>query len=158
MDPSNIAAYNRALSPEERRRRAAIAGRASAEIRSRRKTLREILDDALRLQPGDQELRERLTAAGLDVSYGGAVVLAMMVKAAGGDVEAAKYVRDTVGERPADVAQLTVAAGPVQAMDLSRLSDDQLARLAADREAALPDPGHRLHKVAIEQPLDASIP
>ena len=154
----NINDWQRTLTQEERSERARIAGRASAVMRGRRKALRELLDDALRLPPGDPAIIQALEDAGLEANYGNAVILAMMTRAAQGDVEAAKYVRDTVGERPVDVAQLTVAAGPVQAMDLSRLTDDQLAQLASDRVEALPDRQPRLHKVALEQPQEAPIP
>ena len=79
-------------------------------------------------QQADADLREAQDA---QTSMQDAIMLAVSGKAQRGDVEAARFLRDTVGEKPAD--GLVVGAVDAEALaqfDLSQLSNEQLARLA----------------------------
>lgn len=118
-------------SVEEVRENGRKGGLASGETRRRKKLLRETINEILPMTVADPELRAILEEAGLDPSYEVAMSFAALNRAAKGDIEAARFIRDTRGEKPAD----TLAVGnlldvPVGAMDLSKLSDEELRALA----------------------------
>ena len=76
---------NEDLTPEQRRANASKAGKASAEARKKRKTLKEEL--LALLANGDTQNR---------------MSLAIIEKAMNGDTKAFEIVRDTIGEKPKD--------------------------------------------------------
>lgn len=49
-------------------------------------------------------------------------------RAARGDVTAVRYLRDTAGEKESDMGDC-----PIAALDLTRLTDEELQRLAAEK-------------------------
>lgn len=109
-------------------------GLASAESKRRRRLMRESLADLLRSPCPNAELREQLDALGLPSDMQTAILFRQLQKAmsgAPGDTDAAKFVRDTVGERPAEQVQVTAGIDPAQD-DLRQLSDDQLDALEAE--------------------------
>ena len=59
---------------------------------------------------------------GLEPTYLNQIVFAAVKKAAGGDTAAARFIRDTVGEKPEEEGQGSPTAEP----DLSGLTDEQL--------------------------------
>ena len=61
---------------------------------------------------------------------------ALVRRAQTGDIEAARYVRDTIGEKPTETTALQISNQPIRAMDLTQLSDAELEALAdrADEE------------------------
>ena len=129
--------------PEQRIENARKAGLANGEKQRRRALQREILQNILSLTCDDETAVNALQALGLTPDFANAANLAVMRKAVRGDVEALKYIRDTIGEKPADVTQLNLLDKPVGAQDLTQLSDEELEYLAdrADDEesaAALP--------------------
>lgn len=85
---------NHKRTPNERRANASKAGKASAEARRRRKTFREMIEVALSAKG----------ASGREV--GEDVVLAMIESALAGDVKAATFLRDTIGEKPVEKAKV----------------------------------------------------
>ena len=93
---------------------------------------------ALDLPAKDRD-RALLEQLGLDPSYGNAINLSVIRKAqATGDVDAARYVRDTIGEKPREALEIgNLDDKPLASVDLSRLSDEQLRALVAQREAVL---------------------
>ena len=105
-------------------------GLASAAKRERRKALRAVLEECQRLRPTDAELTAALAETGLPETYQYAMAVAALEKAAHGDVEAMRYVRDTLGEKPTETYNLSMEAKPVQALDLSKYSDAELEQLA----------------------------
>ncbi len=87
---------NEARTPEKRRENARKAGKASGKARREKKEMRAVLEELLSL-PSD-ELK------GLNNME--AVCVAMLKKAQQGNVYAAMFVRDTIGQKPTDkVAQ-----------------------------------------------------
>lgn len=116
----------------------AAGGRAAAEARRRRKAMREVaramLDTELR---ANDSLRTELTDRGFkDYTEAAAVLLAQLNRARAGDTDAAKFLRDTSGERPAD--QLAIGNlddRPFETLDLSTLSDADLQYLLSKRSA-----------------------
>lgn len=117
------------LSPEQRRENARIAGIASGEARQRRKLMRETASCILKAPVAIPEAAAALEAAGFENNYQSAILLAAIQKAACGDIEAARFVRDTIGEKPTDTFNLTAVQRPIQEMDLSQLSDAELQAL-----------------------------
>ncbi len=124
------------LSPEDAYARNAAGGRAAAEARKRRKTMREIARVMLETELcANDELRQELEERGFkDYTESAALILAQMNRARAGDTEAAKFLRDTSGQRPAD----QVAIGsfddlPFESLNLSELPDEALLRLIDQR-------------------------
>jgi|GEM_PF-1370242 hypothetical protein len=139
---SNIEAYQRSLSEDERRESAIRAGKASGEARGRRRLFRETLGDLMRSDAVPEEIKTALEATGAKVDIQSAILFAAARRAMLGDVEAARFVRDTLGEKPTETFNLALSDKPVKAMDMSNLSDEELEALAdqADDEApALPE-------------------
>lgn len=136
--------YQYTHSPEEVRENCLKAGLATREMWKRRKLQREILGELMTLKCDDKEAVAALEALGLPPDFATAANLAIVRRALKGEVEAMKYIRDTLGEKPADVTQLNLLDRPVAAQDLSQLSDAELEVLAdrADRKetaVALPE-------------------
>ena len=50
-----------------------------------------------------------------------------------GDIEAARFVRDTIGEKPTEALQIS-AVQDVQQMDVSGLTDAELQAIIADTD------------------------
>ena len=91
---------------EEAREKGAKGGRASVEARRRKKTMREVYESlrTLEVVPSHTEaLQEMLQEKLPTVTVDEAIMLAMIVKAERGDVQAAQFIRDTAGEKPTDV-------------------------------------------------------
>ena len=122
-------------SPEERRAFGAAGGRASGAARRRYRTMREILRQILTMETTDEQRLAALKALGLDGTYAESIQLTMSAKAEAGDVEAARFVRDTVGEKPREALEVgNLDDKPFEALDLSQLTEAQLRELAAKRQ------------------------
>ena len=81
--------------------------------------------------PEMEDLRLALKALGIDEITGAdAILLAQSIKAAKGDTEAARFVRDTAGEKPSVSVDVTASDRPVDAEMLQGMSDAELAALA----------------------------
>lgn len=74
-----------------------------------------------------------LEKLGLEPTYSNAIALQTICKAATGDIEAARFARDTAGDKPTEALRLALSDKPIAAMDLSQLSDAELSALA-DKE------------------------
>ena len=123
--------------PESEQRAIRIAGGvASGESRRRRKTQAEIIRSIMDLKLSPEEGADMLTALGLDPTWATDANVAVMQKARKGDVEALRYLRDTIGEKPRDGLEIGNLDGqPLATIDMSTMSDDQLRALIASREA-----------------------
>jgi len=118
------------LTPERARANGRKGGLASGIARQRRRAMRETLSTLLQAPIDDEKIAAALQAIGLPADYQGAMTLAVMRKALLGDVEAARYLRDTAGEKPTETYNLSMEAKPVQALDLSKYSDAELEQIA----------------------------
>lgn len=130
----------RGLTTEEAKEIGRAGGIASGKARQRRKMMRETLSSLLTAPLHDREMAATLEEIGLPADLQGGMILAALQKALAGDIEAARFVRDSVGEKPTETFNLAVSDKPVQAIDLSGLSDSELSALAdrAEDQAALP--------------------
>lgn len=104
------------LSNEEAKARGAKGGKASVEARRKRKAFKDVFNTLLTndLSP---ELAEALNdkSGALSIDTKGFTVndymaLAQVVKAIGGDTKAFEVIRDTVGEKPIDKAEVKTEA------------------------------------------------
>lgn len=118
---------------EEARRLGKIGGIRSGEVRRARKALKETLSHLLTLPPGYSEQKEALQALGIDeddCTNQTLMAVSMIQAAIHGDVKAAIWVRDTVGEKPADKVDATVSTSSPIDDELAGLSLEELREIA----------------------------
>ena len=131
---------------EEAREIGRKGGLASVESRRRKKLFRETLSDLMLCNAVPADICAALEAAGMPIDIQSAIHLAAARKAMLGDVEAMRYIRDTMGQKPTEQYNLSVSDKPVRSMDLTMVSDSELQALAerAEGAPALPEPGEKL--------------
>lgn len=125
----------RDLTEAEKKEFHSKGGKAGAASKRRMKTQAQIIRQvmALEIEPG--EAREMLEAAGLDPTWATDANVAVMRKARAGDVEALRYCRDTIGEKPREGLEIgNLDDKPLATVDLRSLSDDQLRAMIAARQ------------------------
>ena len=85
------------------------AGIASGKARRQRRTFKESLEIILSMQATEEQKKaaEQFLTEEMDLTNGDLVNLAMIGKAKEGDVKAAQFVRDTVGEMPTVKQEVT---------------------------------------------------
>lgn len=91
-------------------------------------SMQEIFRTLLRMEPEEPRKGEELTRLGLEPTYANAIGLAVVRKAGQGDVTAARFIRDTLGEKPEEGWCGVVR--DVRALELARYTDAQLEELA----------------------------
>lgn len=121
---------------DERRAIQAAGGVASQKARKKARNMREaarflleapILDDPATV--------EALQTLGLEADQQSAILLKAIEQARRGDMESARYARDTSGQAPAQQVALGGMDGqPIQTMDLSGLSTEELQKLLSEQE------------------------
>lgn len=120
--------------PERDRAIQSKGGKATAEVHRKKRALKEILDAMLSLPAGcdiltDTELTERAQDAaqnaGETLTAYDAIAIAQIFKAAKGDTEAARWVRDSAGDKPTE--KQTVA------VDVVTPADAEIAKRVAER-------------------------
>ena len=125
--------------PEVRKKAAAARGAQLHKRRLLKDAMRDILSAGVAELPDDQQipiLKEVLKVAGIEnPPNADAIAMAVGVKALRGDVEAARFVRDTSGEKPVQGVEVgNLDDKPFEHIDLSTLTDDELFRMAAEAE------------------------
>lgn len=118
------------FTPEQRREWASKAGKASADAKRKHKRLGDLLKHVLTLDTDDAEAAAELLSLGLEPSFANAATVAAVRKAMHGDIEAMRYVRDTIGEKPTEAMSVALTDKPVKALDLTKMSDAELEALA----------------------------
>ena len=92
-------------STEEAKQKGSAGGKKSGEVRRERKKFKDIMNVFLSLDVPDEEVKDFLKKMGIDdedINLQTAIVYKQINKAIQGDLEAAKFCRDTVGEKPTD--------------------------------------------------------
>ncbi len=110
-NPENL----KTLSPNEAREQGRKGGIASAAKRKEKKALKATLETLLSMpiNEGMEEALEgiqnlaRLKGANIDVQT--AVMFAQIKKALKGDTRAAEFIRDTIGQKPGDKLDMSLA-------------------------------------------------
>lgn len=122
--------------PEESYAINAAGGKAAGEAKRRRKAMREVARAMLDTELcANDELRQDMEDRGFrDYTEAAAILFGQINRARAGDTEAAKFLRDTSGQRPADqIALGSFEDLPFEAINLSELSDEDLLRLVEQR-------------------------
>lgn len=83
-------------------------GIAAAEARKAKKTMREMLDYLL---------EKDITTNKGDISTMEAIMVSMIAKASKGDVRAAEFIRDTIGQKPDSNVNLDIKQALVRFID-----------------------------------------
>ena len=123
--------------PEEERKAIQSAGGiASGKARKKAKNMREaarfLLEAPLLDDPATVAALQTL---GLEADQQSAILLKAIEQARRGDMESARYARDTSGQAPAQQVALGGMGGqPIQTLDLSTLSNDDLQKLLNEQE------------------------
>lgn len=92
-----------ARTKEEQREIASKGGKASGKARRKKKTLQEIAQMFLYMPVNDEKLNKILDDVGIpraEQTYILVMVFQQIRKAANGDLKAAEFIRETVGENP----------------------------------------------------------
>lgn len=133
MSKKDLIQYTGRSTPSERHENAVKAGLASGVSRQRRRQMREVISNILTVEVTDEEIRAELENNGLPSTLEAAMCYAAIKRAIRGDIEAARFVRDTLGEKPLSTLAVTPLSElpPVEYMDMSQYSDDELRRMAA---------------------------
>lgn len=88
-------------SAEERKKIASLGGKASGEARKRKKLMKQQLDILLANKVKDPTVLAKLEKTGVkksDTNYQTAVLVSMILEATEGNVKAAEFIRETLGE------------------------------------------------------------
>jgi len=104
-------------------------GVASGVAKRKKRTFRELIEQVMVMDVDDPVIHAKLSALGLDPTHDVAITMAAVRKAEAGDIESARFLRDTKGEKPTEALNLSVDK-PIKSMDLSQLSDAELEALA----------------------------
>lgn len=123
-------------SPEERAAIGSKGGKATAAKKRRAKNMKEAANILLAADLLDDEATaELLGRLGLEADQQSAILLAAIQKARRGDIEAARYARDTSGQAPAHQMEIGGIDGkPIESLDLQNLSTEELEKIAAEAE------------------------
>ena len=130
--------------PDDPELRARIAEKQRRTKRKKR-TFKESIEVILKLDVPDERKKHALEELGLDPTVLNAINIALGRRAFDGDVEAARFLRDTVGEKPREGLELGNLDGkPLASIDVTGMTDDELKALAAQR-ADSEETGRLLH-------------
>lgn len=99
---------NSERSPTELRKMATNGGKKSGEVRRNKKTMRDMLDYLL---------EKDITTNKGDISTMEAIMVSMIAKASKGDVRAAEFIRDTIGQKPDSTLNLDIKQALVRFID-----------------------------------------
>lgn len=124
------------LPPEQHRELSKAGGIASGKAKRKAKNMREaarlLLEAPLLDDPATVAALETL---GLEADQQSAILLKAIEQARRGDMESARYARDTSGQAPAQQVALGGMDGqPIQTLDLSGLSNEELQKLVHEQE------------------------
>lgn len=105
----NLIPMNRRTKSEQRKI-ATAGGKASGAARRKKRDMRKAAEMLLNMPVSNKQstMKATLTALGIDeedMDYGMGVMAAMLVQAANGNVNAAKFLRDTAGQNPTQQLQ-----------------------------------------------------
>lgn len=96
---------NSELTPTERREKASKAGKASAEARRKKKTMKEVLEFMMYHSELSPALKQRLADEGIeegDMNHQLVITRSLIAKAEQGDVQAYNTICAMIGEKPAE--------------------------------------------------------
>lgn len=147
----DLVKWRERVGEDEVRRQMAKARAASAASRRRLTTISACLKAILAADAEDPEAADRLSQMGLDATVAGEIALAVTDRSRStGDPVSSRLALEAVEGKMPDRVELTGADGrPIEALDLSKLSDDELRKLISDRKSG-PDVAQTLHQTQDE--------
>lgn len=93
--------------------------------------MRDTLSSMMTAQvPTNDEIAAVLENSGFAPTVENAIAFSALLKAAHGDIEAARYVRDTLGEKPTENFNMSAVMKPLESLDLTQYTDAELEQLA----------------------------
>ena len=104
------------LTSEELRERARKGGKASVEARRKKKAMKEQFELLLSLGVKDKEARKKMKALGINpdnIDNQMATVISMWQESVKGNVQAATFIRDTIGEKPIEKVEMNASVNKV---------------------------------------------
>ena len=129
----NLIQYRGGLSPDEAREYGKKGGVASGKSRRKRQKMREVLKDILSAPVTESDVAQMLEESGLEPTQEAAICLAAVKRARTGDIEACRFIRDTVGEKPVTGVAMTavedIDIDSIDKYDLSKVSTADLMAL-----------------------------
>lgn len=141
MAAKDIVKYQ--FTSDQDRTQASLAGQKGGVARGEQRRRARDIKTALRailqsdLMPtNNTEMLQALEAMGVDKPTNAeGIACAAAVKAARGDIEAARYVRDSAGELPTQRVEMggIEDGAPLSVLDMSKLTDAQLRAIALER-------------------------
>ena len=132
----DITKFNSESTQEERRERARKAGIASGESRRRKSKMKDVMAAALASSVAETDIAELLVSAGLEPTQEAAIVYSMIQKAKQGDVRAAQFCRDTLGEVPTQGIELSTLMEASNFQEqLDKMSNEELLAMIAEGDA-----------------------
>lgn len=103
------------LSKEEAKARGSVGGKKSGEVRRQRKQFKESLEMLLQMRVPEKtanNLKKLLPKLkDKDLNCQNAILVSLMKAAMNGNVKAVELIRDTIGEKPINISQITGADG-----------------------------------------------
>ena len=125
------------LTEEERKAYCSKGGKTTQRRLAHRKSMQQLARDILDTElPDTNNLKQAMYVDGLeDFSGASAIMFVQFRRACNGDLESAKFLRDTSGQKPVDGINVGTADNPVGEYDLTKLSDAALKRLVARTES-----------------------
>lgn len=124
LNPQNLIMLN-TLPPEKQKEIRSKGGKASQEARKRRKTQKEALETLMSMKVKDINAIARMEKLGVkksDMNNQEVMLVAVFLKACKGDIRAAEFIRDTLGENPNNVQPTISTNGTTEAI-LAKLGE-----------------------------------
>ena len=115
-------------SKEEARKISSKGGKKSGEIRQKQKTFKMLFKSALASKVADKELKDRLKEVGIEDTYKGAMMLAMIEKSMSGDVNAFKLVSEMIDEKKEESVEITVNVGDEIKAQIKKMEEEYLRK------------------------------
>lgn len=146
-NPENLEKWRARLGPDGVRKAASEAAKAGVEKRRRLTTISACLKAILAADAEDPAAADRLSQMGLDATVAGEIALAVTDRSRStGDPVSSRLALEAVEGKMPDRVELTGADGrPIESLDLSKLSDDELRKLISDRKSGS-DVAQTLHQ------------
>lgn len=123
----NLIPINKRAEDEQKEMRLK-AGKKSGETRRQQKTFKMLFKSALASQVADKELKERLKEVGIEDTYKGAMMLAMIEKSMAGDVNAFKLVSEMIDEKKEESVEITVNVGEEIKAQIKKMEEEYLRK------------------------------
>lgn len=119
---------NEDLTPEERRKSASRAGKASGEARRQKKTMREALEMLMFKVKLPEEHRKMLEKEGFteeDFNHQTVITRSLIAKAESGDVQAYNAICAMIGEKPAEKVDMSGGmSNEIKIVHITKSGDD----------------------------------